>query len=83
MLDEAEGEFLPGWDQVEPERNRRSRRRRRLRSVRELAETARVDIMGALAANHLPARTPGGRSLRGANTTSGSRRSGREPTPGL
>jgi hypothetical protein len=59
MLDEAEGEFLPGWKQVEQETNGgRGGAADYVRSLRELAETARVDSMGALAANPLPRQDP-------------------------
>jgi Tfp pilus assembly protein PilF len=54
ILEETDGEFLPGWEQIEHEANGgRGASAEHVRSLRELAETARVDIMGALAANHL------------------------------
>jgi hypothetical protein len=59
MLDETEGEFLPGWDEIERETNGgRGAAHEYVRSLRELAETARVDLMGALAANHMARQEP-------------------------
>ncbi len=59
MLDETEGEFLPGWDAIETETNGgRGAAREYVRSLRELSETARVDLMGALAANHIARQEP-------------------------
>jgi len=54
ILEETDGEFLSGWEQIEYEANGgRGASAEHVRSLRELAETARVDIMGALAANHV------------------------------
>lgn len=59
MLDETEGEFLPGWDQIEAETNGgRGAAHEYVRSLRELAETARVDLMSALASNHMARQQP-------------------------
>ncbi len=59
MLEEMDGEFLQGWEQIEQEANGgRGASAKYVRSLRELAETARVDIMGALAANHLARQEP-------------------------
>jgi len=59
MLDETDGEFLPGWDEIERETNGgRGAAHEYVRSLRELAETARVDLMGALAANHMARQEP-------------------------
>jgi len=59
MLDETEGEFLPGWDQIEAETNGgRGAAHEYVRSLRELAETARIDLMGALASNHMAPQEP-------------------------
>ena len=60
MLDQTEGEFLPGWEEIEDETNGgRGAAREYVRALRELAETARVDLMGALAANHMARQEPG------------------------
>jgi len=54
ILEETEGEFLPGWEQIEHEANGgRGASAEHVRSLRELAETARVDLTGALAANQI------------------------------
>jgi len=59
ILDETEGEFLPGWDQIETETNGgRGAAHEYVRSLRELAETARIDLMGALASNHMARQQP-------------------------
>ena len=59
MLDETEGEFLPGWEEIEAEANGgQGAAREYVRALREVAETARVDLMGALAANHLARQEP-------------------------
>jgi Bacterial transcriptional activator domain len=59
MLDETEGELLPGWTDIETEANGgRGGAKEYVRALRELAETARVDLMGALAANHLARQEP-------------------------
>jgi hypothetical protein len=54
MLDETEGEFLPGWEEIEAEANGgQGAAKEYVRALREAAETARVDLMGALAANYM------------------------------
>jgi hypothetical protein len=54
MLGETEGELLPGWTDIEADTNGgRGGAKEYVRALREVAETARVDLMGALAANHL------------------------------
>jgi len=59
MLDETEGEFLPGWEEIEAEANGgQGAAKEYVRALREVAETARVDLMGALAANHLARQEP-------------------------
>jgi Bacterial transcriptional activator domain len=60
ILDETEGEFLPEWDDIEKETNggRSAAAREYIRAAREMAETARVDLMGALAANHMARQEP-------------------------
>ena len=59
MLDESEGEFLRGWEEIENETNgSRGEAHEYVRAMRELAETARVDLMGALAANHMARQEP-------------------------
>jgi Bacterial transcriptional activator domain len=53
-LNETEGEFLPDWEEIENETNgARGAAGDYIRSLRELAQTARVELMGALAANHV------------------------------
>jgi hypothetical protein len=59
MLEESEGEFLQGWDEIEAETNGgRGEAHEYVHAARELAETARVDLMGALAANHMARQEP-------------------------
>jgi DNA-binding SARP family transcriptional activator len=59
ILDETEGEFLPDWAEIENETNGgRGAAGEYVRALRELAETARVELMGALAANHLARQEP-------------------------
>ena len=59
MLEETEGEFLPGWEEIEAEANGgQGAAKEYVRALREVAETARVDLMGALAANHLARQEP-------------------------
>jgi hypothetical protein len=59
MLEETEGEFLPRWEEIAPEANGgQGAAKEYPRAVREVAETARVDLMGALAANHLARQEP-------------------------
>ena len=59
MLDETEGEFLPGWEEIQAEANGgQGAAKEYVRALREVAETARVDLMGALAANHLARQEP-------------------------
>jgi DNA-binding SARP family transcriptional activator len=59
VLDETEGEFLPGWEEIESETNGgRGGAAEYVRTLRQVADTARVDIMGALAANHLARQEP-------------------------
>lgn len=59
MLDETEGELLPEWTDIEAETNGgRGGAKEYVRALRELAETARVDLMGALAANHMARQEP-------------------------
>ena len=59
MLDAAQGEFLPGWDQLENEVNGgRGTAGDLVRDLRQRAEVARVDLLGALAADHLARREP-------------------------
>src|SRR5216683_1762042 len=58
-LDETEGEFLPDWEEIENETNGgRGAAGEYIRALRELAQTARVELMGALAANHLARQEP-------------------------
>src|SRR6266571_5774566 len=53
ILDETEEEFLPAWEEIENETNGgRGAAAEYVRALREIAETARVELMGALAANH-------------------------------
>ena len=60
ILDETEGEFLPEWEQVESETNGgRGAAAEYVRTLREIAETARVDLMCALATNHMARQEPG------------------------
>ena len=59
ILDETEGEFLPDWEEIENETNGgRGAAAEYVRALREIAETARVEIMGALAANHVARQEP-------------------------
>ncbi len=59
MLEETEGELLHGWDDIELETNGgRGEAKDYIRALREVAETSRVDLMGALAANHLARQEP-------------------------
>ncbi len=59
MLEETEGEFLPGWEEIEAEANGgQGAAKEYVRALREVAETARVDLMGALAANHIARQEP-------------------------
>jgi DNA-binding SARP family transcriptional activator len=59
ILDETEGEFLPDWEEIESETNGgRGAAAEYIRTLRQVADTARVDIMGALAANHLARQEP-------------------------
>ena len=59
MLGETEGELLAGWEDIEADTNGgRGGAKEYVRSLREVAETARVDLMGALAANHLARQEP-------------------------
>jgi DNA-binding SARP family transcriptional activator len=59
VLDETEGEFLPGWEEIENETNGgRGAATEYVCTLRQVADTARVDIMGALAANHLARQEP-------------------------
>ena len=59
MLDETEGELLSGWEDIEAETNGgRGGAKEYVRVLREVAETARVDLMGALAADHLARQEP-------------------------
>jgi hypothetical protein len=54
MLVETEGELLAGWTDIEAETNGgRGAAKEYVRALRELAENARVDLMGALAANYM------------------------------
>jgi DNA-binding SARP family transcriptional activator len=54
LLDESAGEFLPGWEQLENGVNgARGAAGDLVRELRQRAETARIDLMGALAANHI------------------------------
>ena len=58
-LDETEGELLSEWEEVQAETNGgRGGAKEYLRAVRELAETARVDLMGALAVDHMARQEP-------------------------
>jgi hypothetical protein len=57
MLDAVQGEFLPGWDQLENEvTGGRGTAGDLVRDLRQRAEGARVDLLGALAANYLDRR---------------------------
>ncbi len=59
LLDESAGEFLPGWEQLEKEVNgARGAAGDLVRQLRQRAETARIDLMGALAANHIARQEP-------------------------
>jgi len=59
ILEETEGEFLPGWEQIESDTNGgRGAAAEYVRVLRQAAETARVDLMGALAADHLARQEP-------------------------
>ena len=60
ILDETEGEFLSEWEQVETDTNGgRGAAAEYVRTLREIAETARVDLMCALAINHMARQEPG------------------------
>jgi DNA-binding SARP family transcriptional activator len=59
ILDETEGEFLPAWEEIENETNGgRGAAAEYVRALRGIAETARVELLGALAANHLARQEP-------------------------
>jgi DNA-binding SARP family transcriptional activator len=59
ILEETQGEFLPGWEQIESDTNGgRGAAAEYVRVLRQAAETARVDLMGALAADHLARQEP-------------------------
>ena len=59
LLDESAGEFLPGWEQLENAVNgARGAAGELVRQLRQRAETARIDLMGALAANYLARQEP-------------------------
>ena len=59
VLAETEGEFLPDWEEIENETNGgRGAAAEYVRALREIAETARVELMGALAANNLARQEP-------------------------
>jgi DNA-binding SARP family transcriptional activator len=59
LLDESAGEFLPGWEQLEKEVNgARGAAGDLVRRLRQRAETARIDLMAALAANHIARQEP-------------------------
>ena len=59
MLEETEGELLPGWTEIEAETNGgRGGAKEYVRALREVAEMARVDLMAALAANHMARQEP-------------------------
>jgi len=59
LLDESSGEFLPGWEQLEKEVNgARGAAGDLVRQLRQRAETARIDLMGALAANLMARQEP-------------------------
>ena len=58
-LDETEGEFLPDWEEIENETNGgRGAAGEYVRALRELVQTAGVELMGALAANHVARQEP-------------------------
>ncbi|MHB8739402.1 MAG: bacterial transcriptional activator domain-containing protein [Candidatus Dormibacteria bacterium] len=59
MLDAGQGEFLPGWDQLESEvTGGRGTAGDMVRDLRQRAEVARVNLLGAMAANYLDRREP-------------------------
>ena len=59
ILDETEGELLPEWADIEAETNGgRGEAKEYVRALREVAETARVDLMGAIAADHVARQEP-------------------------
>jgi len=59
LLDESAGEFLPGWEQLEKEVNgARGAAGDLVRQLRQRAETARIDLMGTLAANLIARQEP-------------------------
>ena len=59
MLEETEGELLHGWEDIESETNGgRGEAKDYIRALREVAETSRVNLMGALAADHLSRQEP-------------------------
>ncbi|MGH7760780.1 MAG: AfsR/SARP family transcriptional regulator, partial [Candidatus Dormibacteraceae bacterium] len=59
LLDTTAGEFLPGWEQLENEVNGgRGSAGELVAQLRQRAESARISVMGALAANHLARREP-------------------------
>ena len=59
ILDKSAGEFLPGWEQLEKEVNgARGAAGDLVRQLRQRAETARIDLMGALAANLIARQEP-------------------------
>jgi len=61
LLDGSAGEFVPGWEreQLEKEVNgARGAARDLVRHLRHRPETAWIDLMGALAANHIARQEP-------------------------
>jgi predicted Zn-dependent protease len=59
VVDETDGEFLPDWEDIEKETNGgRGAAAEYVRALRELAETARVELIGALAANYMARQEP-------------------------
>jgi hypothetical protein len=59
VLDETDGEFLPDWEEIENETNgSRGAAAEYVRALREIADTARVELMGALAFNHMARQEP-------------------------
>jgi predicted Zn-dependent protease len=59
ILEETQGEFLPDWEEIERETNGgRGAAAEYIRALRQLAETATVDLMGALATNHMARQEP-------------------------
>ena len=59
LLDKSMGEFVPGWEQLEKAVNGgRGSVAELVQTLRQRAESARLNLMGSLAANHVARREP-------------------------